>query len=168
MKPPELIKQDEYYTPDYAVTPILEYIPKNKTVWCPFDTIESNYVKILKENGYNVVFSHIDDGSCFFETFKECDYIISNPPYSKKNEVLKRLFELKKPFAMLLGATELWGTEKRFKMFSENNIEIMFFDKRVCFLKNYNDKPKGSSPFSSVYLCSGILPEKIIFHRIKK
>ena len=29
---------DECYTPDYAVKPILEYIPKDVTVWCPFDT----------------------------------------------------------------------------------------------------------------------------------
>ena len=29
---------DECYTPNYGVTPILEYIPKNAVVWCPFDT----------------------------------------------------------------------------------------------------------------------------------
>ena len=29
---------DECYTPDYGVTPILKYIPKDAKVWCPFDT----------------------------------------------------------------------------------------------------------------------------------
>ena len=29
---------DEQYTPAYAVAPIIKYIPKDKTVWCPFDT----------------------------------------------------------------------------------------------------------------------------------
>lgn len=32
-----------------------------------------------------------------------CDYIISNPPYSLKGDVIDRLFEIGKPFAMLVG-----------------------------------------------------------------
>ena len=28
---------DECYTPDYGVKPILKYIPEGATVWCPFD-----------------------------------------------------------------------------------------------------------------------------------
>lgn len=36
---------DEAYTPAYAVTPILKYIPKSSVVWCPFDTLESEFVK---------------------------------------------------------------------------------------------------------------------------
>lgn len=33
---------DEQYTPAYAVAPIIKYIPKDKTVWCPFDTETAN------------------------------------------------------------------------------------------------------------------------------
>ena len=29
---------DESYTPDYGVKPILKYIPKDAIVWCPFDS----------------------------------------------------------------------------------------------------------------------------------
>ena len=36
---------DECYTPDYAVEPILKYIPKDAIVWCPFDTDKSEFVK---------------------------------------------------------------------------------------------------------------------------
>ena len=32
---------DECYTPDYGVKPILKYIPDGDIVWCPFDTKES-------------------------------------------------------------------------------------------------------------------------------
>ena len=42
---------DECYTPDYGVKPIIKYIPKDKIVWCPFDTEDSEYVKQLKANG---------------------------------------------------------------------------------------------------------------------
>jgi len=30
-------KNDEMYTPEYAVIPVLEYIKKDWVVWCPFD-----------------------------------------------------------------------------------------------------------------------------------
>ena len=40
---------DEVYTPAYAVKPLLKYLDRgNKpfyTIWCPFDTEESEYVK---------------------------------------------------------------------------------------------------------------------------
>ena len=56
---------DECYTPDYAVKPILKYIPKEAIIWCPFDTEESNCVKMLTKNGHNVYFTHIDLGVDF-------------------------------------------------------------------------------------------------------
>ena len=50
---------DEYYTPNYAITPILRYLKPNSIVWCPFDTDKSNYVKMLRKKpqrhkGYNL------------------------------------------------------------------------------------------------------------------
>ena len=30
-------KNDEYYTPSYAVYPIIKYLKQGSTVWCPFD-----------------------------------------------------------------------------------------------------------------------------------
>ena len=42
---------DEFYTPRYAIEPILKYIDKDSVVWCPFDTEQSNFVKMLKEKG---------------------------------------------------------------------------------------------------------------------
>ena len=41
-------KNDEWYTPKYAILPLLKFLPKNKIIWAPFDTKESNYVKVLK------------------------------------------------------------------------------------------------------------------------
>ena len=88
---------DEFYTPQYAILPILKYLKPKSTVWCPFDTEQSNFVKLLKQNEFNVVFTHVEFGCDFFNTdvpVGHIDYIISNPPYSMKTEVFKRLFEL--------------------------------------------------------------------------
>ena len=50
-------RSDEFFTPEYAVKPILKYLERDKIIWCPFDTEESNFVKMLKERGFN---SHWD------------------------------------------------------------------------------------------------------------
>lgn len=164
---------DEFYTPNYAIEPLLKYIQKKSTIWCPFDTEESNFVKILKEQGHKVFNSHISNGFDFFDAKKEkCqsfDYIISNPPYSLKTEVFKKLFELERPFAMLVGVVGIFESKNRFNMFKDNEFEIMYFNKRISYFKSYADqKPSLNPPFSSVYICSNMLPSKIIFEEINK
>lgn len=168
-------KNDEFYTPKYAITPILEYLKPNSNIWCPFDTKESLFVKILRAEGHNVIATHINDGFDFFEYTKKdienwnLDYIISNPPYSLKAEVFERLFELEIPFAMLVGVVGLFESQKRFDLFKNNNFEIMYFNRRVSYFQDYGDiKPKLNPPFSSVYITSNVLPDRIVFKEIDK
>lgn len=161
---------DEFYTPKYAVEPILKYLDKDSIVWCPFDTEQSNFVKMIKEKGIKVISSHLEMGIDFFNCdIPDCTHIISNPPYSLKNEVFERLFAIKKPFAMLVGVVGLFESQKRFDMFKNNNFEIMYLNRRVSYFKDFADeKPSLNPPFSSVYLCSNVLKEKIVFEEIKK
>ena len=161
---------DEFYTPLYAIEPIAKYIKPNSTIWCPFDTEQSNFVKYFQREGYKVIYSHIDNGEDFLEMkVPECDYIISNPPYSIKTEVLQRLFEIDKPFAMLVGVVGLFESQRRFNMFKDNRFGIIYLNKRVSYFKDYNDpKPSLNSPFSSVYVCHKMLPKQICFEKIDK
>jgi hypothetical protein len=163
-------QNDEFYTPEYAIDPIIKYIPKGAVVWCPFDTQESLFVEKLHDHGCKVIATHISYGQDFFEVQPpECDYIISNPPYSCKGEVLNRLFEIGKPFAMLVGVVGLFESQKRFEMFRDNDFEILYLNRRVAYFKDYNEKkPSLNPPFSSAYVCSGILPKQIVFEEIKK
>lgn len=162
---------DEFYTPRYAVEPILKYLKPNSRIWCPFDTEQSLFVQVLQENGHECFYTHKDEGLDFFTTKPPtpCDYIISNPPYSIKAEVFERLFSLGIPFAMLVGVVGLFESQKRFEMFKNNNFEIMYMNRRIAYFKDYSEqKPSLNPPFSSVYLCSGILPKQIMFEEIKK
>lgn len=128
-------ESDEVYTPEYAIIPILKYIPSNSTIWCPFDKEESEYVKVFRQNGHQVIFSHIDNGQNFFfyEPQEKYDFIISNPPFSVKDMILKRLYELKKSYAILLPIPSLQGI-KRFPYLK--NCQALIFDKRINFFKN--------------------------------
>ena len=162
---------DEFYTPQYAVTPITKYLlPPPRTIWCPFDTEDSWFVKIFRDMGYKVIATHIANGEDFFEMDPpECDYIISNPPYSMKTEVLNRLFEIGKPFAMLIGVVGLFESQKRFDMFKDNEFEILYMNRRIAYFKNYEEQKPSLNPlFSSVYVCHHILPKQICFTEVSK
>jgi hypothetical protein len=161
--------KDEFYTPKYAVEPIIEYIKQGSLVWCPFDTDESIFVIRLRELGHTVICTHILEDGDFFKLDIECDYIISNPPYSIKAEVFERLFELGKPFAMLVGVVGLFESQRRFELFRDNTFEILYMNRRVSYFEDYKDqKPALNPPFSSVYVASNMLPEKIMFKEINK
>lgn len=165
---------DEFYTPKYAVKPILKHLKVNQKVWCPFDTKESNFVKMLEQEGHEVIATSIINGQDFFEIAGSeisdwCDIIVSNPPYSLKTEVLDKLFEIEKPFAMLLGCVGIFETKKRFDMFKNNRFELLIMNKRIDYFKDYSDpKPNKGNPFSSWYICSKLLKQKIIFEEIDK
>ena len=167
-------KNDEFYTPRYAIEPILKHIKPQSKIWCPFDTKDSYFVKLLTKNGHDVINTHLEKEEDFFVLINSdicdwCDYIISNPPYSLKTEVLHALFLSEKKFMMLLGVVGLFESQKRFEMFRDNVFEVMYLNRRVDYFKDYNEvKPSKSPPFSSIYLCSGVLPKQIIFEEINK
>ena len=161
---------DEFFTPLYAVEPLLKYVNPAWKVWCPFDTEESLIVKALKAHGNSVTATHLSTGRDFFTTTPEtCDCIISNPPYSKKSEVFARLFSLSTPFAMLVGVVGLFESNRRFELFKANQFEIMWMSKRVSYFKSYADqRPSLNPPFSSVWLTSKVLPSQFVFEHINK
>ena len=165
-------KDDEFYTPLYAVKPIFKYLKEGATIWCPFDTADSYFVRYGKKLGFKVIHSHIDEGKDFFEIKPKkdkIDYIISNPPYSCRQQVLQRLFELGIPFAMLLGVVGIFESQDRFEMFRDNDFEVLYMNKRISFFKDFNDpKPALNPPFSTAYFCHHILPKQICFEEIDK
>jgi len=148
-------KGDEYYTPKYVVEILLPYLKKKeniKTIWCPCDREESEFVKVLFKAGYNVIYSHIDYGQDFltFEPLEEYDAIITNPPFSIKNDIIKRCIELDKPFALLLSATCIQSKSLINILSRAKKFEFLMLDRRI----SYNgDRP----PFPSWYFTSQIL-----------
>ena len=96
---------------------------------------------------------------------KKYDYIISNPPFSIKDDILKRLWELDKPYAILLPIPSLQG-QKRFPYMKD--CQALIFDKRINYFKDLKTKEiqKGVS-FGSFYLCRDFLPQDLIFEELE-
>ena len=124
---------------------------------------------MFTENEYKVIRSSLLEGQDFFkyEPNEHYDVIISNPPFSKKDKVLKRLDDLGKPFAILLPMNSLQG-KSRYKIF-KNGIQLLAFDARVDFHTNNNFETytKGNH-FASAYFCRNFLPKDLIIEELHK
>lgn len=151
---------DECYTPDYGVRPILPFIPKGKVIWCPFDTEESEFVKLIQQQGNVVIHSHISEGQDFYtyEPPVHWDMIISNPPFTNKRQIFERALSFKKPFALIM--TTAWFNDSApIKLLAKHpKLQVMFLDKRIYF----NNAGGGKRPpFSSCYICYDMLPSRL-------
>lgn len=158
-------KNDECLTLEYAVIPILKYIPKGAVVWCPFDTIESNFVKLITANGNKVINSHISEGKDFYnyEPIEHWDCIISNPPFTNKRGIFERALSFGKPFALIMSNTWLNDAAPK-QLFTEKDLQLLMFDKRMRFLNNGVIQDKIT--FSSSYFCHNFLPKQIIMETL--
>ncbi len=154
-------EKDEYYTPEILVKPILKYLKKQSVIWCPFDTEKSEFVICFRENGHKVIYSHIWNDQDFFvyEPKENYDYIISNPPFTRKLEVLNRLYKLNKPFAMIMGLPIL-NYQEIGNFFVGKSLELLIVDKKVSF----NGK---TASFNNSYFCKDVLPTSIIFEHLE-
>ena len=153
---------DEKYTPAYAITPLLKYLDKRQIIWCPFDTEDSQYVKVLKQNGFTVINSHISEGKDFFEYEPEnWNILISNPPFTNKRKIFERALSFNKPFALLM--TNTWLNDSAPKqLFKDKDLQLLMFEQRIQF----DDQNKIT--FSSSYYCWNLLPKQIIMERLNK
>lgn len=153
--------KDEYYTPPILVKPILKYIKPNSVIWCPFDTENSEFVIQLRNEGHKVIYTHIINGEDFFEyePKEDYDYIISNPPFTKKLKVFDRLYKLNKPFAMICGLPIL-NYQEVGKFFLDKELQLLIVDKKVSFDGN-------TASFNNSYFCYRILPKDIIFYHLE-
>ena len=158
-------KSDEYYTPKYAVEIILPYIEKFNHIWCPFDKEHSEFVKALRERGKKVTFGHIETGQDFF-SYEQApggvDCIVSNPPFSKRDNIFLRLYELGLPFAMIMNNKGLFDNKTRFELFKKNNFELLIPKGRMRFFDETMEV-KNNPNFQSIYVCNGILEKQIEF-----
>lgn len=152
--------QDEWATPSLLVNMLIPYLRKweiefvNKNgyrplIWLPFDTEDSQYYKILKKEGFQVVRSHINDDKDFFTYQPEqFDIIVSNPPFSTKLDIMERIiFDLKKPFVLLMNMMAInYSCIGTLFQFVNPKIQFIIPDKKVSFDGN-------TSSFCSGYVC---------------
>lgn len=140
------LKSDEWYTPLETVKTMLEIFPppKGARVLLPFDTEKSNFTKVItKEYDRSAIYGITD----FLTSQYEFDYLISNPPYSNKDEIIARCIETQKPCVLVLPIDTLGGVQ-RHKLFSQTNISIYVPTKRVKFISETGEHTKSPAHHS--------------------
>ena len=153
-------KFDNLYTPVEAILPLLKYIPQNiKTIWECCDSGNSLITKTLEDYGGEVLSSDIVTGKDFLLDFDQyvtdADMIITNPPYSLKDQFLEKCYQYNKPFALLLPLTALEGIKRR--QLYNNGISVIVLDKRIDFTG------KKSNWFNVSWFVWGLWKENRLF-----
>ena len=152
---------DEIYTPEIALLPLLKYLPKGLKIWECTDFGESNITKVLKEHGYEVISTHKTN----FDFLKDkpsfdFDIIITNPPYSLKDDFIEKCYSYNKPFALLLPITALEGL-RRGALYRKFGLQLIILDKRINFMKD-----KKSNWFNTSWFCWKLLKHDLNFERV--
>lgn len=122
---------DELWTPKEALKPLLPYVQhmKNSVGWdCAYGS--GQLASLMRDEGFLMMGDPDHDFLAHPVDFA-FDWIITNPPYSKKIKFLAKAEELGMPWAMLLPVTTLGvkGCQKYLKQDSQ----ILFLKKRVDF-----------------------------------
>jgi hypothetical protein len=153
---------DAFQTPPEALEPLLTYLRTDWTIWeCACG--KGNLVQGLRQAGRTVIATDKNEGKDFLTWQPPDDWhcIVTNPPFSLKNEFLARAYDLGKPFAFLLPFTALESSPRQ-SLFRRNGIQVMLLDKRIQF---ETPTQVTSHPwFPVAWFCWGLgLPEQLTF-----
>jgi len=158
---------DELYTPKILVDVIMPFVENyidgvysnwNPTkqiprIWCPFDKENSEFVIALKEKfgkSVEIIHSHISEpNGDFFEKIKNIwhvDLVLSNPPFSRKLDIIKTLNDYNITWCLCMNLESL-NYQIMGNYFADNPISLIIPDKKVSFNGH-------CSSFNTSYFCS--------------
>tara|TARA_R110002110_G_scaffold361319_1_gene570953 strand:+ start:16 stop:510 length:495 start_codon:yes stop_codon:yes gene_type:complete len=141
----KLKKDDGYMTPKIVFKSIAHLVPNDKIIWESFYG-NGDSGKFLKELGFEVQSKDVD----FFDDQSfEYDILISNPPYSIKAKVFKKLSEIDKPFMMLVPVATI--TKQYLKKYFKDKIQLVIPEKRIQFIKN--GVQNNRNYFDTIWIC---------------
>ena len=159
-------KCDDFQTPPEALYPLLPYLPHRIWECACGQGVLTDY---LRKNSFEVIATDIKDGNNFLSwcpPLNSFDAIVTNPPYTLKDDFLKRCYYLQKPFALLMPLTTLEGKQRQ-HLLEAFGIEIILLDKRINFI---TPSGEGSgSWFATAWFTNGLhgLNSQITFGKLK-
>src|SRR5574344_1043894 len=158
---------DELYTPKILVDVIMPFVENyvNKyyanwslgkptfRIWCPFDKENSEFVIALKEKfkkGVEITHSHISEpNGDFFEKIEaigHVELVLSNPPFSRKLDIIKTLNNYNITWCLCMNLESL-NYQIMGNYFADHPISLIIPDKKISF-------DGHCSSFNTRYFCS--------------
>lgn len=159
-------RPDNFQTPKEAIDILVPFLNKNWQIWeCAWG--QGNLYQFLRQYGFSVLGTDKNGEAGHKLNFLidimsfPFDCIVTNPPYSLKDEFLARGYELNTPFAFLMPLTALEG-KKRGMLYKKYGIELIIPNKRINFI---TPSGKGSGAwFQVAWFCWRLnLPNQLNF-----
>ena len=109
------------------------------------------------------MYGHIETGQDFFDyTEPQGEIVVSNPPFSKRDAIFRRLYEMDIPFALVIGFNGLFDSKKRATLFAKEEVQLLIPFGRMKFA--HRDRGFINNPnFQSIYVCNKLLDKQIVF-----
>ena len=154
---------DFYPTPPEVTVALLDFLrlPGNTVIWEPAAG-EGDMLETIRAFGYGGSFgTDISEGFDFLspDIFKRLlvgfDWIITNPPFARAEEFIRKAASLGKPFAFLV-KSQFWHAKRRLSLFDEfpPSYILPLTWRPDFFFKDDH----GGSPLMDVMWCVWLMP----------
>ncbi len=156
---------DRCFTPWHGAAPLLPYLPPQSRIWecCAGD---GWLAKWLEEDGHTVIQTDYvtgQDALTWAPEPADYDVIITNPPWSMKYKFIKRLYELGKPWALLVPfSTISVPSATGVRDAHGGKWEELRLDKRINFSMPNSGFVNAGAQVMSMWLCFGLLPAPVV------
>lgn len=145
-------EMDFYPTPPEATIALLDFLNLEKScvIWEPACG-EMDMAEVIQQEGYSVIATDLRTGHDFLTApMRDCDWIITNPPFSVADKFIERCAEHGKPFALLL-KSQYWHAAKRTELFRKIKPSFVL---PLTWRPNFLFKKKSkASPLMDVMWC---------------
>jgi hypothetical protein len=140
---------DEWYTKRETVELMYKLLEPvmGSVIMCPFDTNKSQFVQVGESMGFEV-FRNITN---WLESQYEYDYLITNPPFSIKDQVIEKVLKSGKPSALVLPLDALGG-KGRHGLYREYGYPTVYIPTRRINYISEDGLETKSNHFHSVIL----------------
>lgn len=149
---------DNCQTPPKAAHTLSKFIPSGKVIWESACGTEKMLFRGITQylQPKAIIGTDLLNGVNFLtDAPPNFDIQITNPPYSIKYQWLKRSYELRKPFALLL-PVETLGAKKAQTLFDMYGVEIILISPRINFyMPNLGFSGKGAQ-FPTMWVTHGL------------
>jgi len=148
-------EDDEYETPPAIVEMMLQLSgrPVMDVVWEPFCGPTLQSVHAMEGAGYTVVYNPDQDFFALNQAPPEANFIVTNPPFTRKVDACMRLCQMGLPFVMLIpvGMIQQKCFVKNVARIWGHDMQVIYPPGKVHFWKD--GKQYGRNPFDVAFLC---------------
>ena len=135
-------KNDNYSTPKAYLEVIDKFIPQDYTICDPF-YFDGSVKDTWREIGREIIHENTD---FFTNNYDDVDIIVSNPPFSNMKEIFIKLFEINKPFILLIPIQKIFQLKIQ-KVLIDKDIQIIVSPIYIGFINEDGEQTRCPSQY---------------------